>query len=217
VPSAGSIPGIHLGEDFPTMTQSVAQIEKHTIVTRLSVSIYKMETDQLVKILNLLENDFTTNGYEDSDGSQGLKSNTLNETHPKRQMIIARLFVLINQLDKDTLLQRLRPFQHPNFRWIREYPRLACYLMVDFASDGRAYRSTIRDISAGGVFIETIDAFQQGQAISLCFTLSEDHEMLPFKIDGKVTRIFHDGIGVQYENVTDYQRDIISALIDKIQ
>jgi Tfp pilus assembly protein PilZ len=217
VPSAGSIISINLGEDFPTMTQSVAQIEKHTIVTRLSVSIYKMETDQLAKILNLLENDLITDEYEDIGGSQDPEPNVPNEPHSKRQMIIARLFVLINQLDKDTLLHRLRPFQHPNFRWIREYPRLSCYLMVDFASDGKAYRSTIRDISAGGVFIETVNSFQQGQDISLCFTLSEDHEMLPFKIEGKITRIYHDGIGVQYENVTDYQRDIISALIDKIQ
>lgn len=199
------------------MTQTVVQIEKHTIVTRLSVSIYKMETNQLVKILNLLENDLMTDEFEDGDGIQGSNSNYPKEPHLKRQMVIARLFVLINQLDKDTLLQRLRPFQHPNFRWIREYPRLACYLMVDFASNGRAYRSTIRDISASGVFIETIDVFQPGQDISLCFTLSEDQEMLPFKIDGKVTRTFHDGIGVQYENVTNYQRDIISALIDKIQ
>lgn len=199
------------------MIQSVAQIEKHTIVTRLSVSIYKMETEHLVEILNLLENDLITDEYEDGDGFPASKSNDPKDSDLPRQMIIARLFVLINQLDKDTLLQRLRPFQHPNFRWIREYPRLACYLMVDFASDGKAYRSTIRDISASGVFIETIDAFQQGQDISLCFTLTEDHEMLPFKIDGKVTRIYHDGIGVQYENVTDYQRDIISVLIEKIQ
>lgn len=198
------------------MIQSVAQIEKHTIVTRLSVSIYKMETRQLVKILDLLENDIITIDYEDTNESKVSGSNDPDDPAINRQMVIARLFVLINQLDKDTLLQRLRPFQHPNFRWIREYPRLTCYLMVDFASDGKAYRSTIRDISAGGVFIETHDPFEQGQEISLCFTLSEDQEMLPFKIDGKVMRTFHDGIGVQYENVTDYQRDIISALIEKI-
>jgi Tfp pilus assembly protein PilZ len=216
VPSAGSILSINLGEDFPTMIQSVAQIEKHTIVARLSVAIYKMETDQLVNILNLLENDLITDEYDDDDGFQASESNDLNDPDLQRQMIIARLFVLINQLDKDTLLQRLRPFQHPNFRWIREYPRLACYIMIDFASDGKAYRSTIRNISASGVFIETHDAFQQGQDIALCFALCEDQEMLPFKINGKVTRIFHDGIGVQYENVSGYQRDIISALIEKI-
>ncbi len=89
--------------------------------------------------------------------------------------------------------------------------------MVDFASGGKAYRSCIRDISASGVFIETTDTFQPGQELALCFTLTESDEMLPFKINGQVTRIYSDGIGVRYEDVTDYQRAIIGALLDKLQ
>lgn len=192
------------------MAQTVDQIEKHTIIARLSVSIYKMDDINLQKILNLLENN--------TNAEEGLHPLMEKSSDPviQRQMIIARLFVLINQLDKDALLQRLRPFQHPDFRWIREYPRLSCYLMVDFAADGRAYRSCIRDISASGVFIETTDSFEPGQELSLCFSLSESEEMLPFKIHGQVTRIYSDGIGVRYEDVTNYQRDIISALLDKL-
>ena len=196
------------------MAQTVDQIEKHTIVARLSVSIYKMDDHSLLTILNLLENE----GY--SGEAENTKHPLLEQSDDsviQRQMIIARLFVLINQLDKDSLLHRLRPFQHPDFRWIREYPRLSCYLMVDFASGGKAYRSCIRDISAGGVFIETTDSFEPGQELALCFTLTESNEMLPFKINGQVTRIYSDGIGVRYEDVTDYQRDIISALLNKIQ
>lgn len=196
------------------MAQAADQIEKHTIVARLSVSIYKMDDGQLLTILNLLENNTP------SDGSGGIpvaSSEKIDDPYIKRQMIIARLFVLINQLDKDTLLQRLRPFQHPDFRWVREYPRLACYLLVDFASKGKAYRSCIRDISASGVFIETMDSFTPGQEIALCFTLSESNEMLPFKVKGKVTRVYSDGIGVQYESMTEYQRDIINALINKAE
>ncbi|MGD9248990.1 MAG: PilZ domain-containing protein [Desulfobacteraceae bacterium] len=195
------------------MTQPLNQIEKQTIVARMSVSIYKMETDQLVTILKLLENEPSSG--DDSDDKRYLPPGPENmDFH--REMIIARLFVLINQLDKDNLLQRLRLFQHPHFKWIREYPRLKCYIIVDFASGGKAYRSCIRDISAGGVFIETGDNFQEGQEISLCFSLSEADEVLPFKINGKVMRTHHDGIGVEYENVTEYQRDIISALIDRL-
>jgi len=193
------------------MAQTVDQIEKHTIVARLSVSIYKMDDGSLVKILNLLENNPNT-----ESGIHPLLEKS-DDTTIQRQMIIARLFVLINQFDKDTLLHRLRPFQHPDFRWIREYPRLTCYLMVDFASGGKAYRSCIRDISASGVFIETTDTFQPGQELALCFSLAESNELLPFKINGQVTRIYSDGIGVRYEDVTDYQRAIIGTLLDKIQ
>lgn len=199
------------------MAQTVDQIEKHTIVARLSVSIYKMDDKELLKVLELLEKE---PGVDDSEQEgHAILNPSDNPDNPDihRQMIIARLFVLINQLDKDALLQRLRPFQHPKFKWIREFPRLSCYLMVDFAAGGKAYQSCIRDISASGVFIETTDTFEKGQDISLCFTLSEAHEMLPFKINGYVTRTYSDGIGVCYKDVTEYQRDIIGALIDKIR
>ena len=86
--------------------------------------------------------------------------------------------------------------------------------MVDFASGGKAYRSCIRDISASGVFIETGDSFKPGQDIALCFSLTESDAALPFKLKGKVMRIYPDGIGVQYVNMSQYQRDIINTLIE---
>jgi Tfp pilus assembly protein PilZ len=196
------------------MPAAIDQIEKHTIVARLSLSLYKMEDSHLQSILNLLENrPEGANGSQESNDSHVLKS---KDPNIHRQMMIARIFILIKQLDKDTLLLRLRPFQHPDFRWVREFPRLSCYLQVDFAAGGKAYRSCIRDISASGVFIETGDAFKVGQEIALCFTLSESNEMLPFKLQGRVMRIYPDGIGVRYLNMSQYQRDIIQTLIGKI-
>ncbi len=193
------------------MTPLVEQVEKHTILARLSVSIYRMTDDQLSVFLDTLDegNEAPTHGFEQ------LASGADPKMH--RQMIIARIFVLINQMDKDTLLGKLNPLSQPEFRWVREYPRLSCYLMVDFAAGGRAYRSCIRDISANGVFIETNNTFKDGQNIDLCFSLEESDETLPFKVKGKVTRLYPDGIGVEYENMTRYQRDILNALIDKIK
>jgi Tfp pilus assembly protein PilZ len=197
-----------LGKESCTMTYTADQIEKHTIVARLSVSIYRMNDEQLITILNLLENkDDSATGADINYGG--------DDPLMRRQMIIARIFILIKQLDRDTLLQRLRPFTHPDFRWVREYPRLPCYIQVDFATGGKAYRSCIRDISASGVFIETGDSFKPGQDIALCFTLAESDEMLAFKLKGKVMRIYPDGIGVQYVNIGLYQRDIINTLIEK--
>ena len=190
------------------MIYTTDQIEKHTIVARLSVSIYRMDEEQLMTILKLLEN-------EDDMAAASEKDPDSDASPVQREMTIARIFILINQLDGDTLLQRLRPFRHPDFRWVREYPRLACYIMVDFASGGKAYRSCIRDISASGVFIETGDSFKPGQDIALCFSLNESSEMLAFKLKGKVMRVYPDGIGVQYVDMSQYQRDIINTLIVK--
>ena len=196
------------------MAYTLDQIEKHTIVARLSVSLYKMDENQLLSILNLLENK-----SEDSQAVEdpGIRDARLSDDpNLRRQMIIARIFILLKKLDKDTLLLRLRPFNHPDFRWVREYPRLSCYLQVDFAAGGKAYRSCIRDISASGVFIETADTFKVSQEIALCFTLSESNEMMPFKLKGQVMRIYPDGIGVRYLDMSHYQREIINTLIDKI-
>jgi Tfp pilus assembly protein PilZ len=191
------------------MPYTVEQIQKHTIVSRLAVSIYKMDNEQLDKLVSILEPGPDGKRHPIILPQISAEKNRLQ----KRSLIIARIFVLIHQLDKTALLQRLRQFDNSDFQWVREFPRLSCFLSVDFASEGKAYRSCIRDISAGGVFIETSHLFEIGQEIALCFTLSEANETLPFKIRGAVTRIYPDGIGVKYQNMTRYQREIINALL----
>ena len=197
------------------MPAETAQIEKQTLVARLSLSLYKMDENQLLSILKLLENKQVR---DDGDPASN-DANTFSDKDPgiRRQMMIARIFIIIKQLDKDDLLLRLRPFQHPDLQWVREFPRLSCYLQVDFAAGGKAYRGCIRDISASGVFIETGEIFRVSQEIALCFTLSEANEMLPFKLQGRVARVYADGIGVRLLNISQYQREIIQTLIDKIK
>ena len=197
------------------MAETADQIAKHTIVARLSVSLYKMNDEQLSSILGLLEDGTESEAAaEIPDGNDKQADQTPDM---RRQMIIARIFILIKRLDKDALLQRLRSFNHPDFRWVREYPRIACYLQVDFATGGKAYQSYIRDLSASGVFIETKDTFKVGQEVALCFALSEPDAALPFKLKGKVARVYPDGIGVQYLNMSQYQRQIIGTLVEKRQ
>ncbi len=196
------------------MAYSTEQIEKHTIVTRLSVCIYKMNDDELIKLLGLLINGNRSEPH--AVNSEMPISGQGQGSIMHRQMIIAQLFIIIKKIDKDTLLERLRGFDHPEFKWIREYPRLSCYLQVDFAYKNKAYRGTIRDISAGGVFIETSEKFEKGQEIALCFSLQESKGNLPIKIKGIVTRVHPDGIGVFYKDISNYQRDILNTLIQKI-
>lgn len=195
------------------MAYAADQVEKPTIVLRLAVSIYQMKETQLRKLLQALE-------HHPDKGGQLADRDPRNQPtgeNPaiRRQMLIARIFVSIKQMDKDTLLRRLRAFNHPNVRWVREYPRLPCLLLVDFAANGKAHRSCIRDISATGVFIETSEVFAVGQQVALCFTLTEAGGSLPFKIKGRVIRLYPEGIGVQYENVTHYQREILQTLISR--
>jgi Tfp pilus assembly protein PilZ len=195
------------------MAYTANQIEKHTIVTRLSVSIYKMSERQLLSLMDVFEKRVEASGGDLGEPlTLPLKD---DDQILRRQMIIARLFVIIKQMNKDELLEALRRIENPELRWVREYPRLDCFLLVDFAADGKAYKGVVRDISAGGVFIETSEPLKYGQDIALCYTLSESGAPVPVKIRGRVTRIFPNGVGVQYENITHYQQEIINSLIHK--
>lgn len=196
------------------MAHSADQIEKHTLFMRLAVSVYKMNEKQLQVLLDALDSNPAAPPSGSTLPSDALHSDKSDAI--KRQMVVARIFVLVNQLDSRTLLERLKGLEDPAYNWVRAYPRLACYLLVDFAAQGKVYRSYIRDISANGVFIETSERFEEEQRVALCFTLSESNEPLPFKVHGRVTRIYPDGIGVQYEKMTHYQREILDSLINKI-
>lgn len=196
------------------MTHPAESIEKRTLVTRLAVSIYKMDEQHLARLLETLQPQEGAGG----GNSENQVPQPAGGDSPqlRRQMTIARIFVLIQQMDKATLLHRLGDMDGPQFNWVRQFPRIPCYLLVDFATGGRAYRSTIRDISANGVFIETSRKFDKGQEVALCFTFSEAGETLPFKIKGSVSRVYTDGIGVHYAPMTHYRRDILNTLIHKI-
>ncbi len=74
----------------------------------------------------------------------------------------------------------------------RERLRISISRGVDFAVKGRAYRSSIENTSGSGVFINTKGRFSEGQDISM--TIETPGE----KRTGKIARIAHHGIGVEF-------------------
>ena len=50
--------------------------------------------------------------------------------------------------------------------WIeyRQFPRKSCTLPVDYATENRFFHDLVRDISLGGVFIETRHNFPWGRS-----------------------------------------------------
>ena len=77
------------------MPAETAQIEKQTLVARLSLSLYKMDENQLLSILKLLEN----KQVRDTDDPASNDANTFSDKDPgiRRQMMIARIFIIIKQ------------------------------------------------------------------------------------------------------------------------
>ena len=77
----------------------------------------------------------------------------------------------------------------------REYPREACFMAVDYATQDRAYRDFIQNISRVGVFIETHVPLFVGEKVSLTFTPLNCQTT--FKTTGEVVRSSSQGIGVK--------------------
>lgn len=188
------------------------QVEKKKILTRLSIAIYKMTDEQLISLLHL---------FKELEFSQKEKLLEIPKNHsdgissPRdRQLLIARFFLLINQLQETDLLKFMNRYEQKRFAMLREFPRVPCNLSLDLAADGRAINCFAMDISAGGMFVESCEPFTMGQPVSICFSLSDNQ--LPLKIKGRVVRLEHGGIGVKYESLTSYQLEIMKNLINSL-
>ena len=188
------------------------QVEKKKILTRLSIALYKMTDEQLIALLHLFKDLDFKKEYKpldipktESDGISGAR---------ERQLLIARFFLLINQLQESDLLKFMNRYEQKRFAMLREYPRVPCNLSLDLAADGRAFNCFALDISAGGMFVESCEPFTMGQLVSICFSLADNQ--LPLKIKGRVVRLEHGGIGIKYEALTSYQLEIMKDLINRL-
>ena len=87
----------------------------------------------------------------------------------------------------------------------RLYPRIPCFLLVDYAADGCAYRAFIRNISADGAFIESQRPVPLGPQVSLIISLPADQS--PIKTSGNIVWVDEQGIGVKFNAVEELLPD----------
>lgn len=82
-------------------------------------------------------------------------------------------------------------------RKIRKQSREACSITVDYIVDEETFHDYIKNISAGGVFIETGRKFEVGQEVVLSFTMPRYPSLL--EIRGEVIRADSGGIAVKFK------------------
>ncbi len=83
----------------------------------------------------------------------------------------------------------------------RLYPRKPCFLLVDFAVQGCAYRAFVRNISADGAFIESHRPVPAGPEVSLVISFLEDRR--PVKLTGDIAWVGEQGIGIRFNPVAE--------------
>jgi hypothetical protein len=79
----------------------------------------------------------------------------------------------------------------------RKHYRKPVFMVVDYTTQGHAYRDFIQNISPDGAFIETPISFRIGQELSLTFALPSCQKHI--KITGQVVRTTPQGIGVKFK------------------
>ncbi len=132
----------------------------------------------------------------------------------KKFSATARLFELIENMSEDEQLTLLKELKQRTFKERRKHERKPFFIVVDYSAEERVYKDWIKNISAGGVFIETHMPFSVGQEVSLTFPLPNYQKYI--KIIGKVVRIDLQGIGVRFKMANQDQEKMIKSLLETV-
>ena len=79
----------------------------------------------------------------------------------------------------------------------RRHPRKPLRLNVKLTSGPFSGEEQARDISLGGIFVETAEELRPGEEIQLSIPFS--NQELHIRLKGKVARKTEDGIGVEFD------------------
>lgn len=125
----------------------------------------------------------------------------------KLDEIIKRVKNLTSE-QQDEILETLKTWQRGRQR---EFQRLTVKSGVDMALDSRIVQTTSRDISAGGIFINTSGKFDVDQNVTVVFTIPGYDK--PFKLKGRIVRVEKSGLAIEFQDITSYFKTILDDVI----
>jgi len=120
-----------------------------------------------------------------------------SESNIDKVSVAARLLNLILDMPVEQQLKLLKLLDNWKYKNVRNHPRKQWLIPVDLEIKDQAFKESIKDISNGGVFIETQTPFAKGQEIRLNFQLPNRSKLL--KIVGEIARSTPQGVGVKFK------------------
>jgi Tfp pilus assembly protein PilZ len=115
--------------------------------------------------------------------------------------LLTDIFLFVDTASEQQQRRILTALEDLRERERREHPRKACSMRVTVTTPDLFSTDTIRDISAGGAFVETPVALSAGDQITLWFSLPERRE--PIMITGEVVWSPRKGVGVKFVSCLD--------------
>jgi hypothetical protein len=84
---------------------------------------------------------------------------------------------------------------------LRKYLRKSCSENTFFATQTMVFEGLIKNISAQGVFIESLLSLPVGQIITVAIPSNHHHRSKELKIEGMVVWTDEDGFGVEFNEI----------------
>ena len=109
--------------------------------------------------------------------------------------LLRNMLIFVDSASEDERQRLLTSLQNFEGEERRRHPRKTCSMQVTVGI-WRLFTEFIKNISCGGVFIETSESFSAGEHITLTF--SPPNRNKPLRITGRVVRRTPEGIGVEF-------------------
>jgi Tfp pilus assembly protein PilZ len=126
----------------------------------------------------------------------------MEDNESDRNEVRAFIFGIIDEMSDTEMRQLLRDLE----KWQkskdekRKYPRKTTLMDITYSSDKRrVFEDFVRNISVGGLYIETNLISELGQQLNMTFSHPETGT--PIKVSGKIIRVDSGGIGVRFNKL----------------
>ena len=110
---------------------------------------------------------------------------------------ISKIISTMSDIEMRKLLIGLEKWQHARRNSKREYPRKETSIYAFMEADDLSFKDFIKNVSSGGLFIETEVPMYVNKEIFIRF-LHPDTGMLN-RITGKIVRVDSKGFGVEFD------------------
>jgi uncharacterized protein (TIGR02266 family) len=128
--------------------------------------------------------------------------------------VTARLVDLVSKLPLDAQEVLLTKLEEKTGIYSRKHVRKSYVSEVDFSTADQAYKELVKDISPGGLFIETRAPLAVGQEITLLLSFPDRER--PMKILGEVVRATDQGIGVKFKHPSPVVEEVLANLVNEL-
>ena len=158
------------------------------------------DKDRLVNTEKVRARLFELISYMSEAEKRELQSDLIyNMSEIERRKLLSILISNMTEPKRQKLLNKLEARENAKLSNKRQHPRMASLIAVDCETHELSFTNFIRDISNGGVFIETDAPFYVGQQIIMNFALPNCKLHRSIAVKSEIVRVDSRGIGVKFD------------------